>query len=101
MWLWKISSADAFFEFTILAILFDKVWVGVIVRSFIHQNNSSQRRPGKFHESTHNDCLKMMFGLLYISIHSLHLCFIMSNIVLWVNISGKPGEHHPIVATSM
>ena len=27
MWLWKVSSADAFLQFTILAILFDKLWV--------------------------------------------------------------------------
>ncbi|EDO41206.1 predicted protein [Nematostella vectensis] len=26
MWLWKFSSADAFFQFTLLAILFDKLW---------------------------------------------------------------------------
>ncbi|XP_078351191.1 ceramide phosphoethanolamine synthase-like [Oculina patagonica] len=29
MWLWKVSSADAFLQFTILAVLFDKLWVWV------------------------------------------------------------------------
>ena len=27
MWLWTVSSADACLQFTILAILFDKLWV--------------------------------------------------------------------------
>ena len=31
MWLWKVSSADAFLQFTSLAILFDKLWVSNLV----------------------------------------------------------------------
>lgn len=30
MWLWKVSSADAFLQFTMLAILFDKLWVNIL-----------------------------------------------------------------------
>lgn len=26
-WLWKVSTADAFLQFTLLAVLFDKLWV--------------------------------------------------------------------------
>lgn len=31
MWLWKVSSADAFMQYTLFAIFFNKLWVSNMI----------------------------------------------------------------------